>query len=222
MIEINLLPGSTKKAGRRGASRAAGAGAFSKLKMPGVDRTTGVIALAWILGLGAIAFLHLGMSSRTADLDVRLEAAVRDSARFATLRAQGDSLTAREGVIAQKLEVIQQIDAGRYVWPHILDEVSRALPQYVWLASVADVSGDAGGLPRIHIEGFAGTPFALTRFMEQLEASPFLGATRLMTTAQTRADNRTVHAFALMVQYREPPPDALQTVPLIGAAEQEN
>jgi type IV pilus assembly protein PilN len=220
MIEINLLPGSSKKASRRGPPRAGGA--FSKVKMPAVDRTAGLIALAWIVGLGTIAFLHLGMGSRTADLEVRLEAAVRDSARFATLRAQGDSLTAQEGVIAQKLEVIQQIDAGRYVWPHILDEVSRAVPQYVWLEAVRDATGDASGLPLIHIDGFAGTPFALTRFMEQLEASPFLGATRLLSTAQTQAENRTVHAFALMVQYREPPPDALETVPLIGSAAQEN
>jgi type IV pilus assembly protein PilN len=221
MIEINLLPGSTRRPARRGAPRLGGAGSFSKLKLPGVDRTAGLIALGWVIGLGAIAFLHLGMSSRMSELDVKLEAAVRDSARYATLRAQGDSLTAREGVIAQKLEVIQQIDAGRYTWPHILDEISRALPQYVWLDAVTQI-GEEGHLPRIQIDGYAGTPFALTRFMEQLESSPFLGGTRLISTAQSRADNRTVHVFMLVVQYREPPPDALETVPLIGTEAQEN
>jgi Tfp pilus assembly protein PilN len=221
MIEINLLPGSTRRPARRGAPRLGGAGAFSKLKLPPVDRMAGLIVLGWVIGLGAIAFLHLGMASRMSDLDVKLEAAVRDSARYSTLRAQGDSLTAREAVIAQKLEVIQEIDAGRYTWPHILDEISRALPQYVWLSAVIG-SGDDTKLPAVQIEGYAGTPFALTRFMEQLEASSFLGGTRLVSTAQTRADNRTVHVFTLIVNYREPPPHALETVPLIGTEAQEN
>jgi Tfp pilus assembly protein PilN len=222
MIEINLLPGSTKRSARRGAARARGsAGTFAKLKLPGIDRTAGMIAAGWIIGLGAIAFLHFSTSSRMSDLEVALEAAVRDSARYATLRAQGDSLAAREAVIAQKLEIIQQIDAGRYTWAHILDEVSRALPQYVWLDSVIDAAAD-GPYPRVQIEGYAGTPFALTRFMEQLEASPFLGGTRLVSTVQRTFDNRTVHVFTLFVQYREPPPDAIETVPLISSVAQEN
>jgi Tfp pilus assembly protein PilN len=221
MIEINLLPGSTRRPARRGVPRLGGASAFSKLKLPPVDRMVGMIVLGWVIGLGAIAFLHLGMASRMSELDVKLEAAVRDSARYATLRAQGDSLTAREGVIAQKLQVIQEIDAGRYTWPHILDEISRALPPYVWLSAVVG-SGEDTPLPVVQIEGYAGTPFALTRYMEQLEASPFLGGTRLVSTAQTRADNRTVHVFTLIVNYREPPPHALETVPLIGTEAQEN
>ena len=29
-----------------------------------------------------------------------------------------------------------QIDSDRYVWPHLLDEVSRNLPSYTWLTSL--------------------------------------------------------------------------------------
>jgi Tfp pilus assembly protein PilN len=219
MIEINLLPGSRKRSARGAPGKVASG--KSAARLPGIDRTAGMIAAGWIIGLGAIAFLHFGTANRAARLEVELEAAVRDSMRYATLRAQGDSLTSREAIIAQKLEVIQQIDAGRYTWPHILDEVSRALPQFVWLDSVNDIGGE-NGLPRVQIEGYAGTPFALTRYMEQLEASPFLGGTRLVSTTQTRTDNRTVHVFTLIVQYREPPPDVLQTVPLAAAIVQEN
>jgi Tfp pilus assembly protein PilN len=220
MIEINLLPGSTKRSARRGTGRAAGgAAAASKLKLPPMNQLAVMTIAAWIIGLGAIAYMHFGTQSRVADLEIELESAVRDSARFATIRSQGDSLRAREAVIAQKLEIIQQIDAGRYVWPHALDEISRALPQYVWLDSVVDMAAESD-LPRIQIDGYAGTPFALTRFMEQLEASPFLGATRLVSTAQRRIDERNVHVFSVIVQYREPPPDVLETVPLIGAEQE--
>jgi Tfp pilus assembly protein PilN len=222
MIEINLLPGSTKRPARRGAPRlGGGAGALSKLKLPSVDRTLGLYVGAWVIGIGALAWMHFSSTSRLEALEVQIEAAVRDSARFAIQRAQGDSLAAQEAVIAQKLQVIQEIDAGRYVWPHILDEVSRALPPYVWLSSIVD-NGAEGPRPGMQIEGFTGNLFALTRFMTQLENSPFLRATRLVSSVQTEYENRTVHTFTLMVQYQDPPPDAIETVPLFGSVAREN
>jgi Tfp pilus assembly protein PilN len=219
MIEINLLPGSTKKATRRGAPRPAGAGLRSK---PGlsVDRSIVVFAAAWVIGIGAIAWMHMSSTSRLAELEVEVAAAVRDSARYAIQRAHGDSLAAQEAAIAQKLQIIQEIDATRFVWPHILDEISNALPPFVWLNSV--VSRDAAlTMPAIQIEGFAGNVFALTRFMQQLESSPFLRGTRLISSVQTVVDERAVHTFMLHVNYQEPPADALETVPLFGTMTQQ-
>jgi Tfp pilus assembly protein PilN len=221
MIEINLLPGSTKRAARRGLPRLGLASGASKLRLPPVDRTLAMIVGAWIVALGLVGWLHLTTGARITTLRADVQAAVRDSTRYATLRAQGDSLKAQEGVIAQKMEVIQAIDAGRYVWPHILDEVSQALPPYIWLTHITE-SASTGALPRFRLQGKAGNTFALTRFMDELEASPFLHAVRLISSVQERLDTRTVHDFVLEVGFSEPPPDAIQTVPLFGAITREN
>jgi Tfp pilus assembly protein PilN len=216
MIEINLLPGSQKRSSRRGLP---GLGALSlgKLATPRVDRTLGLIIGAWVIGLATVGWLHFGTSARIDTARTDLQAAVRDSARYATLRAQGDSLAAQESVIAQKMQVIQTIDAGRYVWAHIMDEVSGALPTYIWLTHVTEAFVQAGH-PRFKVEGRAGNTFALTRFMDELEASPFLHAVRLISSVQERLDTRSVHNFVLEVGYRDPPPDAITTMPLFGAA----
>jgi Tfp pilus assembly protein PilN len=220
MIEINLLPGSTRKVSRRGAPRKGGPGLASQLKPPTVDRTLGIFAAAWLVGIGALAWMHFSSASRLEALELEVEAAVRDSTRYAIQRAHGDSLAAQESAIAQKLQVIQEIDATRFIWPHIMDEVSQALPPYVWLNSV--VSADPNvQLPQIQIEGYAGNVFAMTRFMQQLEASPFFHGTRLISATQQVIDNRPVHVFMLMFRYREPPHDAVQTVPLFGAIAQQ-
>jgi Tfp pilus assembly protein PilN len=211
VIEINLLPGS-KKAPRRGLPQLGGA-----LKLPALNRHALLLAAAWVVASGFTGWLHLSTSTRINDLETAASAAVRDSARYAQLRAQGDSLTAREGVIAQKMQVIQDIDAARFVWPHILDEISRALPPYIWLISLTDAFTDAG-LPRLRVQGNAGNTFALTKFMDDLEASPFLQGVRLISSEQTRFESRTVHNFLLELAYREPPPDVIQTVPLFGAS----
>src|SRR5690606_2512521 len=110
-----------------------------------------------------------------------------DSARYAALRAQGDSLLAQEQLIGQKLQVIQEIDAGRFTWAHIMDEISRALPPFVWVVNVTE-SFSEGGVPRIRLEGRAGNYFALGRYLEDLEASPFLRQVRLISSSQTNVD----------------------------------
>jgi Tfp pilus assembly protein PilN len=222
VIEINLLPGSTKKGGRRKLRRAPAVGAgAAKPSLPEFDRTKALVVGGWVLGLAIVAYLHLGMNSRMETLRVENEAAVRDSARFAILRAQGDSLQARERAISQKLQVIQEIDAGRYIWAHILDEVSRALPPYVWVVNMTEAFSEAG-VPRVRLEGRAGSYFAVGRYIEDLEASPFLRQVRLISSSQTQADQRTVLGFILEASYEEPAPDAIETVPLFGAVPSEN
>jgi Tfp pilus assembly protein PilN len=222
VIEINLLPGSTKKrGGKRGkAGRSAGAGT-SKPKLPEFDRTKAMLIGGWVLGIAIIAWLHLGMNSRLETLRTDHETAVRDSARFAMQRAQGDSLQAQERAISQKLQVIQEIDAGRYVWPHILDEISRVLPPYIWVVNLTETAGN-GTTPRVRMEGRAGNYFALGRYIEDLEASPFLRQVRLLSSSQTNVENRTVLGFILEASYEEPSPDVIQTVPLFGAASGDN
>jgi Tfp pilus assembly protein PilN len=219
MIEINLLPGSTKRAGR--GKRRSGAVPRLNLSVPSFDRVLAATVLAWVLGLGGVGWMYFTTSARADDLKVELESAVRDSARYAQQQSQGDSLAAQQAVIAQKLEVIQQIDAGRYVWPHILDEVSRAVPSYVWLVNLTNAAKGTEN-PRVRIEGRAGTTFALTQFMENLEISPFLQSVRLISSVQGRVENRTVHTFLVEVEFRDPPPDVIQTVPLFGTADREN
>ena len=40
----------------------------------------------------------------------------------------------------RQIAVITSIDGTRLVWPHVLQEVSRALPPYVWLRAIAQTS----------------------------------------------------------------------------------
>jgi Tfp pilus assembly protein PilN len=176
----------------------------------------------WAIALGVTAYLHVSSTSELAALQVEQEAAQRDSARYALLREQGDSLMAREKIIAQKMALIQEIDAGRYTWAHILDEVSRALPAYVWLVHVGDVNADTPGVPRLRIDGRAGNYYAIGEFIEDLEASPFLRGVKLLSSTRTLVADRAVLQFNLEMDYETPPPDAIQTVPLFAATPQEN
>ena len=217
MIEINLLPGSTRKAARRMPS-IGGAGALSKLKLPkGGDSMTLFIAASTVLAVVLVGWLYWGARTERQELEVAIEGAVRDSARFASLRAANEELVARQDTIAQKVSIIQDIDGGRFVWAHIFDEVSRAVPPFTWLTQVQTHRATTDQRhPTVEITGRAGNTLALTRFIEELEGSPFLGRVTLRTTQQVEEQGRKFYTFTLEATYQDPPPDVIQTAPLFA------
>ena len=216
MIKVNLIPGG-KKRGSRGPR-------FS-FKLPSFE---GGLGDRWILGsaavivlsLAALGYLYWSSTSVLSDLEVNLTAARADSARYADEIAQNALLQAREDSILQRATIIQEIDEGRYVWPHIMDEVARNLPDYTWLEEIVQVS--LGDVLQFRINGRAGNNFAVTQFMENLEASLFISNVDLLSTAQVAENSggfsRAVTAFSLEAQFDPPPPDLLETVPLFEAS----
>ncbi len=215
MIEVNLLPGGKKRSSKGRAF------SFSLPKLgggggglPADPYVLGAVGVG-IVSVGIMAWLFFGVRREREDLQVAVQEAVQDSVRFADVIQRTNQLTQRRDSIAQRVGIIQDIDAGRYTWPHILDEVARALPDYTWLRSVTQI---ASGPPiQIRISGRAGSNFAITNFMRRLEASEFLRGVQLERSEQAPAEQNPqdiVYVFELTVNYDPPPMDQLQTVPL--------
>ena len=208
MIEVNLLPGG-KKRGPRGGGL--------PFKLPSIKNFPAdpYIIGAVVVGLGVLGtmgYFYLGLSSRQDDVQVALADAIQDSANYVDLIERNNTLKARRDSIAQKVDLIQEIDAGRYVWPHVLDEVARALPDYTWLTQILQVG--VGDVIEFQIHGKAGNPFALTTFMESLEASPFVRNVTLVQTEQVVDNDQLVYGFQLDASYEVPPTELIETVPL--------
>jgi Tfp pilus assembly protein PilN len=218
LIEVNLLPGGKKRAAKRGLS-------LSGLSMPkmgggGLPGDSYVLA-AWgaaVVSLAVIGWLFFSVRGDREDTQVALDEAVQDSLRFADIIERTNQLTARRDSIAQRVSIIQDIDAGRFTWPHIMDEVARALPDYTWLREVSQVQASP---LQIRIAGDAGSNFAITNFMRNLEASRFLREVKLQRSEQGPLANSPgdlIYLFELTVTYEPPPLDELETVPLFDDA----
>jgi Tfp pilus assembly protein PilN len=181
--------------------------------MPGDPYLLGAVA-AGVVAVAVMAWLFLGVTGDRDDVQVALDSAVQDSVRFADLIQRTNQLTNRRDSIGQRVAIIQEIDAGRYIWPHVLDEVARALPDYTWLRGVVQLQADP---IQIRISGQAGSNFAITNFMRTLEASPFLRGVELERTEQAQSQedqSDIIYEFELLVTYDPPPLDELETVPL--------
>lgn len=218
MIEINLVPGSAKRQKQRMPAfsnplknlRFGGSGGGGSSSL---NRASVLTGAAWLIGLGLTAFLHFGSTSQKHQLEVDVQAAQRDSARLHNLRVLNDSLRGQIDEIGAKLTVLQELDAGRYVWSHLLDELSRALPQHTWLVSVADDNSETAAA-RVRIEGRTGNTFALARYMQDLEVSAFIRNVMIVSQTTTKIGEKQVYAFILEMDYEDPVPDAIETRPL--------
>lgn len=163
------------------------------------------------------SFWSLG--SQTAELQAQLDQEVADSTRLAATMSRTELLRARQDTIQKRIEVIRGVDERRYVWPHLMDEISRSLPAFTWLTKVAGTDGAAGDGtgPGLNLEGNAASTQSLTQFMKNLEMSPFIRGVTLVTSAQQEAEGHTFQKFTLEAQYETPDSSAVRTVPVVSA-----
>lgn len=246
MIEINLLPGAGKKA-RGGRSRGPGlgaalAGAAKSIKDPFL---LGGVATA-TLCLLAVGGLWFTQSAQASDLTEREQRAVQDSTRFAAVLAERRAAVMQRDSVVRQINVIKSIDNNRFIWAHVMDEVSRALPAYTWLTSMtqtsaaptaqsaapaptapaANDSAKGKGSPtrkvaepasptmKFRLVGNTVDIQALTRFMKDLEASPFIQNVQLVKTSIVTQDQKEVTEFLLDAEFQSPEPGAIRTVPV--------
>ena len=236
MIEINLLPGAGKKARGKGTGPAVAgsvSSAVSRLKDPFL---IGAVAAA-VVSILAIAGLYYQQKAAGLELQTAEQKQVQDSTRYAAvLREKKKAETQRDSVMHQ-LNIIKAIDNNRFVWPHIMEEVSRALPQYTWVTSikqtsavpiigVADTASKKSKKARAEAEdeppptltfeivGNTVDIQALTRFMKLLEASPFIQNVTLQKSDLVMSDSKDVTQFTLNAEYQQPDSTAIRTIPL--------
>jgi Tfp pilus assembly protein PilN len=235
MIEINLLPGAARKNKGRGTGfslKAVTAGAAARVRDPYL---IGAIATVFV-AVGAVGVMHLSQGRTTDALAARELTAVRDSTRFALVLGERRKAEAKRDSVMRQLTVIRSIDNDRYVWSHILDEVSRSLPPYTWLKAIAQTSQLVAPTPqpaapaadtatrkdperktdplRVRITGHTVDIQALTRFMKLLETSPFLMNVQLARSEMVLLDGREVTEFQLDAEYERPDRSVITMAPV--------
>lgn len=210
MITINLKPGSKRAAA--GASLAGGMNALrtmrTRIKDPWPMAALVVVAVTAI-GLALIGF---GSASKVSSLEDQLTTARAENRRFKNFLVEKKRAEAAKDSVVQQIATIRSVDGDRYVWPHILDEVTRAVPPFTWLMSLTANPTP----PPLDSTSIAPPPVAFTllgrtmdiqgftRFMRQLEDSPWLRDVAVVSTTTEIDHGRAVTAFTVRAAYDRP------------------
>src|SRR5205809_4732781 len=208
-------------------------GLIPKVKVPWL---LGAIA-AWVVVGGGGALLFITDRARLAAAETRLENVRTEKRRYDIVIAQKRQAEKVRDSLLYEINVIKGIDADRYIWPHVLDQATKALPPYTWITRVsavmqtlvpgaaqpanqpAVVAMDTSGAPavRVSIKGRTVDIQAYTTFLRQLAASPwFTEVTPASSQIVIEAD-RPVTEFDVTVRYRVADSVYIRTVPIVQA-----
>jgi Tfp pilus assembly protein PilN len=209
MIRINLLPGPQKK--RRGGAKFSLGSATELLAKVRNPLMIGVVS-AWAVGLVAVAGLWVLQSRQLAAVQEEHGRVEAEARRYRTLIREKRRAEQLQDSLATEIAAIRAIDGERYVWPHILEEVTKALPDYTWLVSlqamaagfedVSDTTVKVQPPIRFAIEGRTPDLSAYTRFVSQLAASPWVRNAEFGAVQSVLEDERPVQSFSVTVTFR--------------------
>jgi len=166
-------------------------------------------------------------------LDTVLAGVQSEKRRYDAVAAQKHQAERVRDSLAAELTIIRTIDADRFIWPHLLDEITKALPQYTWVTQIQNLSsapaattttGTTTGTAtadvastdtRVSIDGRTVDIQAYTTFLRQLTASPWISdvtATRATTVIE---QDRPVTEFNITLRYKRADSLYIRTVPLV-------
>jgi Tfp pilus assembly protein PilN len=233
MITVNLRPGQKRK--RVGSNPLKGVldtfrDLSTKVKDPLLMASVG----AWVVVVGFLGLVYLNTVRQLFSLEPRLEQARSENRRFKTFLAdKRRQEKIRDSLLAQ-ITVIRSVDGDRYIWPHLLDEVTKALPAYTWLVDMGPVGASPNppasqapqaktdsttdSVPKrpalaFQLNGRTIDIQAYTRFLRQLEASPWIDSVTPVSAQTIVEKDRPVTAFSIRATYTQADSAYIRTAP---------
>jgi Tfp pilus assembly protein PilN len=194
---------------------------------------------AWVCVVAGLGLIYLNNLRQLYVLEPRLEQARSENRRFkAFIADKRRQEKIRDSLLAQ-ITVIRRVDGDRYIWPHLMDEITKALPAYTWLVDLDATSptpkpaaaqqaaakgkgGKAGATPdsaavppplTFQIDGRTIDIQAYTRFLRQLEASPWIVDVTPVSAQTVIEKERPVTAFVIRAAYTRADSAYIRTAP---------
>jgi len=167
MIKINLLAGTQQ----------------AKAKAPRTPRFEGVGTLGQnvlMAGLVILALLFIGwrwysLESEARRLRTEIVKAQAEKERLQAIIKKGEEYKAKKELLERKIALITQLKRNQSGPVHLLDEVSKQLPDFLWLDSMNE-SGSS-----VMIQGKATTYNAVSNFYNNLTGSRYFNSVVLGT-----------------------------------------
>jgi type IV pilus assembly protein PilN len=183
MIRINLLAAERPAAKKKAAVSAGGPGGFQAYLF------LILFAGGTLLACAALWWLE---TAKLNDLDNKIAQAKKRQAELQAIKVQVDQFLAKKRILDAKVRLIEQLKAQQSGPVHMLDEISKALPDFVWLTSL-DQTGN--------IVRFGGESNGLTSvadFISNLQRSGWFPKVDLVSSKE--ANN--VVTFQLQAEFR--------------------
>jgi type IV pilus assembly protein PilN len=194
MIRINLLAQERAKGKRRQAS------APTPTQAAGQKITVACTLILVVAGL-IIGWWYRSIQQNATQLAQEISAAEAETARLKSIITQVQQFEQRKSQLQQRVTLIEQLRRGQSGPVHILDELSRGLPEMTWLTKIEQKGND------IVIEGRCTALTSLSDYVANLERSGWFARPVEITDSQVEqaqgGDNDLIR-FSMKAQFAQP------------------
>jgi type IV pilus assembly protein PilN len=152
LIRINLLTVDRERAKR-------------KAKFQVGQKVTVACSLILVVAALVVGWWFWALQRASADLDQQIADAESETQRLQSVIQQVAQFEARRTQLQQRVTLIEELRKGQTGPVHLLDQVSRALPEAMWLTDLRQAGND------ITLEGRCTSLNSLSDFVSALEAS---------------------------------------------------
>jgi type IV pilus assembly protein PilN len=191
MIRINLLAVERAATKRSSAARVA---------MTPAQRVTFGATLILILTVLGIGWWFWSLRSHSAQLDEDIAHAETETQQLRSVLAQVQKFETRKAQLQQRVTLIEQLRKGQSGPVHLLDEVSKSVPDRLWLITMTQKATE------FTFEGQTTSLTSLTDFVSNLEASNwFKRPVEIVdTTVQPNPQTGDVVRFTVKASFDNP------------------
>ena len=152
MIKINLLSVERERTKR-------------KAKFQVGQKVTVGCSLILVAAALVVGWWFWSLQRASADLDQQIADAERETQRLQSVIQQVAQFEARRAQLQQRVTLIEELRKGQTGPVHLLDQISKALPEAMWLTDLKQAAND------ITVEGRCTSLNSLSDFVSALEAS---------------------------------------------------
>jgi type IV pilus assembly protein PilN len=155
VIKINLLAVDRDRVKKK--SKLAGGG----------EKITIGCSLILVAAALFVGWWYWSLQNESKDVDQQIVDAQRETARLQSVILQVQDFEARRAQLQQRVTLIEELRKGQTGPVHLLDQVSRSLPDAMWLIELKQTGND------VVIDGRCVSLTALSDFVSALEMSNY-------------------------------------------------
>ncbi len=203
MIRINLLAVERERTKK------------TRVLIPAAHRVTigaSLILLATILSIG---WWFWTLRQRSIYVDAEIVKAEAETQQLRNVLTQVQTFETRKAQLQQRVTLIEQLRKGQSAPVHVLDKISRSLPERLWLTDMKQAGAE------FTITGMSTSMTALSDFIANLESTRWFKKPVEIIDSQVQSNAKTNDAelvkFSIKATFSDPDaPPAEAAAPLKG------
>ncbi len=183
MIEVNLIPEEEQKKIKRVRR------AKPRVSIPGLDMILSIILL--LIAGGAVFFMNRSATSELNSLAQKIKTSEKELKELEKEKTIVENIQQRQNELTKWVSLVQDLNRDRSLVVHVLDELNRLKPDYMWFISFEENAGN------FKLEGNTFSNLIISNFMVRLRESPYFTALQLQEVSEKKEKEQQIMEFVI-------------------------